>query len=106
MRQIGEDVSEIESEIGWDFRIGKKDSRDSIALVAVSCKASIIEFLRISLGVILKKFKAKTLYTNILLNFRFREFSMYFQCNCSSQILAPIKPDLLFLKSLEYPPTF
>lgn len=71
MRQI----AEIESEIGWDFSIGKKDSRDSIALVAVSCKASIIEFLRISLGVILKKkFKSKTLYTNILLNFRFREF--------------------------------
>ena len=47
MRQI----AEIESEIGWDFRIGNKDSRDSIALVAVSCKASIIiEFLRISLG--------------------------------------------------------
>ena len=48
MRQIAEDVSEIESEIGWDSRIGNKDSRDSIALVAVSCKASIIEFLRIS----------------------------------------------------------
>ena len=42
MRQI----AEIESEIGWDFRIGNKDSRDSIAFVAVSCKASIIEFLR------------------------------------------------------------
>lgn len=75
MRQIAEDVSQIESEIGWDFRIGNKDSKDSIALVAVSCKASIIEFLRISLVVTLKKkFKAKTLYTNILLNFRFREF--------------------------------
>ena len=79
MRQIAEDVSQIESEIGWDFRIGNKDSKDSIALVAVSCKASIIEFLRISLVVILKKkFKAKTLYTNILLNFRFREFSNVF----------------------------
>lgn len=77
MRQI----AEIENEIGWDFRIGNKDSRDSIALVAVSCKASIIEFLRISLGVILKKkFKAQTLNANILLNFRFREFSVYFQC--------------------------
>jgi len=75
VRQIAEDVSQIESEIGWDFRIGNKDSKDSIALVAVSCKASIIEFLRISLVVTLKKkFKAKTLYTNILLNFRFREF--------------------------------
>ena len=50
MRQIAEAVSEIESEIGWDFKIGKEDSRDSIALVAVSCKASIIVFLRISLG--------------------------------------------------------
>ena len=48
-------TAEIESESGWDFRIGNKDSRDSIAFVAVSCKASIIEFLRISLGVILKK---------------------------------------------------
>jgi len=79
VRQIAEDVSQIESEIGWDFRIGNKDSKDSIALVAVSCKASIIEFLRISLVVTLKKkFKAKTLYTNILLNFRFREFQNVF----------------------------
>ena len=77
MRQI----AEIESEIGWDFRIGNKDSRDSIALVAVSCKASIIEFLRISLGVILKKnSRLKPSTQTFCLTFDFVDFNVFSVC--------------------------
>ena len=38
--------AEVNSEMEYwmDPRIGNKDCRDSIALAAVSCKASIIEF--------------------------------------------------------------